>query len=93
MSTTTPTSTASPDTNAPTMANILASTQPADYLGLADQLKKALVTYTKSVGQGDPNFDTAQAIAVMPVWHSISTLLSCRLPHMIDDRQGRSQCL
>jgi len=24
-----------------------------DYLGLADQLKKALITYTESGGQGD----------------------------------------
>jgi type I site-specific restriction-modification system R (restriction) subunit len=36
-----------------------------DYLGLADQLKKALAIYTESGGQGDPTFDTAQAIAVM----------------------------
>jgi type I restriction enzyme R subunit len=34
-----------------------------DYLGLADQLKQALATYTESGGQGDPTFDTAQAIA------------------------------
>lgn len=31
-----------------------------DYLGLADQLKQALATYTESGGQGDPTFDTAQ---------------------------------
>ncbi len=36
-----------------------------DYLGLADQLKQALVTYTESGGRGSPTFDTAQAIAVM----------------------------
>jgi type I restriction enzyme R subunit len=36
-----------------------------DYLGLADQLKMALITYTESGGQGNPTFDTAQAIAVM----------------------------
>ena len=36
-----------------------------DYLGLADQLKKALITYTESGGQGDPTFDTAQAIVAM----------------------------
>ena len=36
-----------------------------DYLGLADQLKKALAVYTESGGQGHPTFDTAQAIAVM----------------------------
>jgi type I restriction enzyme R subunit len=36
-----------------------------DYLGLADQLKQALKDYTESGGQGDPTFDTAQAIALM----------------------------
>ena len=36
-----------------------------DYLGLADQLKKALITYTESGGQGNPTFDTAQAIGVI----------------------------
>jgi type I restriction enzyme R subunit len=43
-----------------------------DYLGLADQLKKALITYTESSGQGDPTFDTAQAIAVMFKKHGIA---------------------
>jgi type I restriction enzyme, R subunit len=43
-----------------------------DYLGLADQLKKALLTYTESGGQGDPTFDTAQAIAVMLEKHGIA---------------------
>jgi len=43
-----------------------------DYLGLADQLKQALVTYTESGGQGDPTFDTAQAIAVMLEKHGIA---------------------
>lgn len=36
-----------------------------DYLGLADQLKQALATYTESGGKGNPTYDTAQAIAVM----------------------------
>ncbi|HNW35305.1 MAG TPA: type I restriction endonuclease subunit R, partial [Candidatus Ozemobacteraceae bacterium] len=36
-----------------------------DYLGLADQLKHALATYTQSGGRGTPSIDTAQAIAVM----------------------------
>ena len=36
-----------------------------DYLGLADQLKQALATYTDSGGQGDPTYDMQQAIAVM----------------------------
>jgi type I restriction enzyme, R subunit len=43
-----------------------------DYLGLADQLKKALATYTESGGQGDPTLDTAQAIAVMLEKHGIA---------------------
>jgi len=51
-----------------------------DYLGLADQLKKALVTYTESGGQGDPTFDTAQAIAVMLGKHGIA----CDLMHGFD---------
>ncbi|MBL7043907.1 MAG: type I restriction endonuclease subunit R [Pirellulaceae bacterium] len=36
-----------------------------DYLGLADQLKRALATYTESGGHGKPSIDTAEAIAVM----------------------------
>ena len=48
-----------------------------DYLGLADQLKKAIVTYTESGGQGDPTFDNAQAIAVMREKHGIA----CDLMH------------
>ena len=48
-----------------------------DYLGLADQLKKALITYTESGGQGNPTFDTAQAIAVLLEKHGIA----CDLMH------------
>jgi type I restriction enzyme R subunit len=44
-----------------------------DYLGLADQLKKALAVYTESGGQGDPTFDTAQAIAVMMEKYGIAS--------------------
>ena len=51
-----------------------------DYLGLADQLKKALITYTESGGQGDPTLDTAQAIAVMLEKHGIA----CDLVHGFD---------
>jgi len=36
-----------------------------DYLGLADQLKRALATYTESGGHGRPSIDTAEAVAVM----------------------------
>ncbi|MFZ2854918.1 MAG: type I restriction endonuclease subunit R, partial [Rhodocyclaceae bacterium] len=44
-----------------------------DYLGLADQLKHALATYTESGGQGNPTFDSAQAIAVMLEKHGIAS--------------------
>ena len=44
-----------------------------DYLGLADQLKHALATYTESGGKGDPTYDTAQAIAVMLEKHGIAS--------------------
>jgi len=44
-----------------------------DYLGLADQLKHALATYTESGGRGNPTFDTAQAVAVMLEKHGIAS--------------------
>jgi type I restriction enzyme R subunit len=43
-----------------------------DYLGLAHQLKQALITYTESVGKGDPVLDTSKAIAVMLEKHNIA---------------------
>src|SRR5256886_689674 len=43
-----------------------------DYLGLADQLKYALATYTQSGGKGSPSIDTATAIAVMLEKHEIA---------------------
>jgi type I restriction enzyme R subunit len=51
-----------------------------DYLGLADQLKKALATYTESGGKGNPTFDTKQAIAVMLEKHGIA----CDMMHGFD---------
>jgi type I restriction enzyme, R subunit len=48
-----------------------------DYLGLADQLRRALANYTESGGKGDPTFDTAQAIAVMLEKHGIA----CNMMH------------
>ncbi len=51
-----------------------------DYLGLADQLKKALITYTESGDQGNPTFDTAQAIAVLLEKHGIA----CDLMHGVE---------
>ncbi len=43
-----------------------------DYLGLADQLKRALAIYTESGGQGAPTYDTKQAVAVMLEKHGIA---------------------
>jgi type I restriction enzyme R subunit len=48
-----------------------------DYLGLADQLKHALLTYTESGGQGDPTLDILQAVAVMLEKHGTA----CDLLH------------
>jgi type I restriction enzyme R subunit len=36
-----------------------------DYLGLADELKKALATYTEAGGEGRPELDQAEAVALM----------------------------
>lgn len=36
-----------------------------DYLGIADQLKKAMHTYTASGGRGETAIDTAEAVAAM----------------------------
>jgi type I restriction enzyme R subunit len=44
-----------------------------DYLGLADQLKHALATYTESGGKGDAAHDPKQAIAVMLEKHGIAS--------------------
>jgi type I restriction enzyme R subunit len=51
-----------------------------DYLGLADQLKRALGNYTEGGGKGEPTLDTAQAIAVMLEKHGIA----CDLLHGFD---------
>jgi len=51
-----------------------------DYLGLADQLKRALGDYTEGGGKGEPTLDTAQAIAVMLEKHDIA----CDLLHGFD---------
>ena len=54
-----------------------------DYLGLADQLKKALATYTESGGRGNPTFDTAAAIAVMLEKYDIA----CDMMHGFDRKK------
>lgn len=51
-----------------------------DYLGLADQLKAALATYTESGGKGSPSVDTAAAVAVMLEKYEIC----CDLMHGFD---------
>jgi type I site-specific restriction-modification system R (restriction) subunit len=51
-----------------------------DYLGLADQLKHALATYTESGGKGDPTYDTQQAIALMQEKHGVA----CDMMHGSD---------
>ncbi len=40
-----------------------------DYLGIADQLRKALAIYTESGGKGSPTYDTEQAIALLMEKH------------------------
>ncbi len=42
-----------------------------DYLGLADELKQALATYTQSGGKGETAIDQAEAVAVLQEKHEI----------------------
>ncbi len=42
-----------------------------DYLGLADQLKKALTDYTESGGKGKPVFDQEEAVAKMLEFYEV----------------------
>ncbi len=51
-----------------------------DYLGLADQLKQALATYTESGGKGAPTYDTAQAVAALLEKHEVA----CGMLHGFD---------
>jgi type I restriction enzyme R subunit len=51
-----------------------------DYLGLADQLKRALATYTESGGTGETAIDQEEAVAVMLEKHEIC----CGLFHGFD---------
>jgi type I restriction enzyme R subunit len=51
-----------------------------DYLGLAVQLKTALVNYTESGGRGEPAFETGPAIAVMLEKHGVA----CDMLHGFD---------
>ena len=51
-----------------------------DLIGLADQLKPALATYTDSGGHGSPVIDTAQAVAVLLEKYEVC----CDLMHGFD---------
>jgi type I restriction enzyme R subunit len=51
-----------------------------DYLGLADQLKRALHTYTESGGHGDTAIDQEEAVALMLEKHEVC----CSLFHGFD---------
>ena len=51
-----------------------------DYLGLADQLKKALANYTENGGSGSPTYDTQKAIEVMQERHGVA----CDMLHGFD---------
>lgn len=51
-----------------------------DYLGLADQLKRALATYTESGGKGKGAIDIAEAVAVMLEKHEVC----CAMFHGFD---------
>jgi type I restriction enzyme R subunit len=53
-----------------------------DYLGLADELKKALATYTEAGGRGKTALDQKEAVAVMVEKHEVC----CALFHGFDRR-------
>ncbi len=57
-----------------------------DYLGLADQLRDAVGTYTASGGTGTPSYDVAQAIAVMQEKYEVA----CGILHGFDWNLWRS---
>jgi type I restriction enzyme, R subunit len=46
-----------------------------DYLGLADELRQALVTYTQAGGTGNTAIDQAEAVAIMLGKHEICSAL------------------
>ncbi|MCX5698648.1 MAG: type I restriction endonuclease subunit R [Candidatus Omnitrophica bacterium] len=46
-----------------------------DYLGIADELKKALAEYTESGGEGKPTFNQEEAVALMLERYEVVTIL------------------
>jgi type I restriction enzyme R subunit len=57
-----------------------------DYLGLADQLKRALATYTESGGQGKPSIDTAEAVAILRLRSIRASSRPCSRPSTVRER-------
>jgi type I restriction enzyme R subunit len=55
-----------------------------DYLGLADQLRDAVGTYTASGGTGTPSYDVGEAIAVMLEKYEVA----CGILHGFDWQQA-----
>ncbi len=58
-----------------------------DYLGLADQLKEALATYTEGGGAGQPTIDTADAVAALLEKYEVC----CAMLHGIGWREAAAE--
>ena len=56
-----------------------------DYLGLADELKKALATYTKAAAQGKTAIDQEEAVKVMREKYEVC----CGIFHGLTGRSGK----
>jgi type I restriction enzyme R subunit len=60
-----------------------------DYIGIADSLKRALMNYTESGGEGTPAIDKAQAVAVLQEKVSIVRALLHGFDYLsINDKRG-----
>ena len=62
-----------------------------DYLGLADELKQALATYTESGGTGETALDQAEAVAVMLEKYEVCCGLCPRLRLVATGPVGHSR--
>ncbi|QHI68766.1 type I restriction endonuclease subunit R [Tichowtungia aerotolerans] len=51
-----------------------------DYLGIAEQLKKAVANYTENGGLGSPTYDQAEAVAIMLEKYEVA----CGIMHGVD---------
>jgi type I restriction enzyme R subunit len=52
-----------------------------DYLGIAQDLKKALAEYTESGGEGKPAFDQEEAVAVMLEYYEVVVQMFSKFPY------------